>query len=503
MKKQTFLLFLLIGIKGISQVGVNTVTPLATLDVVAKTTDGSRAEGIAAPRLTGDQVKAGDLQYGTSQKGVIVYCTSAVGVASPKTANITREGYYYFDGAIWQKIINGNDSSSAPATNIYTNNGTLTGNRIVTQNSNTLAFTGTAQNAFSVAENTFSVDAATSRIGLGTITPLGRLHLYNNTLGTDNGNDYLFDDESSINRIQSMLMRRSNAGDNLSLNNLIGSYLFVPKINGGFSYFGSGISGIYRGDGTNDKTALAFLINKNNEAARIDENGFLGIGTTAPSVKLDVQGSQLLNAVITGATTKNALDINIGLDNYGYGNRLDNYGINMKTSSSSLGGNIARINFGDISTAANGNNGSRYLSFSVGRTPNELMYLTDANSGRVGIGTLTPVAKLDVQGTVSVNGASTNASSYVAGTSTNIDFSKSNLAYSNLNPGSNFTLQNVKDGGTYTLLVQGTTSGTASFSASGFTVKSMNNGPTTAGKQTLYTFIVIGTNVYASMATGF
>ena len=82
---------------------------MATLDVVAKTTDGSRAEGIAAPRLTGDQVKAGDLQYGTSQKGVIVYCTSPVSGPTVKTINITREGYYYFDGAIWQKIINGNN----------------------------------------------------------------------------------------------------------------------------------------------------------------------------------------------------------------------------------------------------------------------------------------------------------------------------------------------------------------------------------------------------------
>ena len=66
-----------------------------------------------------------------------------------------------------------------------------------------------------------------------------------------------------------------------------------------------------------------------------------------------------------------------------------------------------------------------------------------------------------------------------------------------------FTLTGIKDGGTYTLAVQGTTSGTSSFTATGFSVLPGNDGPTTAGKQTLYTFIVMGTTVYYFMATGF
>lgn len=87
-----------------SQVGVNTVTPKATLDVVSKNIDGSTPEGIIAPRLTGDQIKAADMQYGSAQKGAIVYATAAVGTISSKTINVTSEGYYYFDGNIWQKI---------------------------------------------------------------------------------------------------------------------------------------------------------------------------------------------------------------------------------------------------------------------------------------------------------------------------------------------------------------------------------------------------------------
>ncbi|MEG0926715.1 tail fiber domain-containing protein [Chryseobacterium sp.] len=87
-----------------SQVGINTQTPQATLDVTAKTTDGTKPEGLIAPRLTGDQIKSGDAQYNAAQKGTLVYATSAVGTASTKTANITAEGYYSFNGTIWERF---------------------------------------------------------------------------------------------------------------------------------------------------------------------------------------------------------------------------------------------------------------------------------------------------------------------------------------------------------------------------------------------------------------
>ncbi|WP_123902634.1 autotransporter outer membrane beta-barrel domain-containing protein [Chryseobacterium elymi] len=94
-----------------AQVGINTETPKATLDVTAKTTDATTAEGIIAPRLTGDQIKGKDAQYIAAQTGSIVYATSAssdAGVAATKTINIDRAGYYYFDGTVWQNV-NGND----------------------------------------------------------------------------------------------------------------------------------------------------------------------------------------------------------------------------------------------------------------------------------------------------------------------------------------------------------------------------------------------------------
>ena len=113
---------------------------------------------------------------------------------------------------------------------------------------------------------------------------------------------------------------------------------------------------------------------------------------------------------------------------------------------------------------------------------------------QIGGGTTVPTSKLQVSGSV------TNTSS-IADIDLNIDFSESNLAYTTASAGA-ITLTNVKDGGTYTLNVRGTTAGTSTFTASGFTFKTVNNGATTAGKETIYTFLVLGTVVYVYMVTG-
>ncbi|MFP3541619.1 hypothetical protein, partial [Pseudomonas sp. SIMBA_044] len=81
--------------------------------------------------------------------------------------NIDAVGHYYYNGTVWTKL----NSSAGSNINIYNSVGSLTANRVVTQGANTLAFTGTAANAFSVDGSTFSVDAANKRIGIGTTAP--------------------------------------------------------------------------------------------------------------------------------------------------------------------------------------------------------------------------------------------------------------------------------------------------------------------------------------------
>lgn len=85
-----------------AQIGINTTDPLVTLDVQAAATDGTTAEGIAAPRLTRAQLVLKDAKYTTDQTGALIYVTDVSGTASTKTQNVIATGYYYFDGAVWK-----------------------------------------------------------------------------------------------------------------------------------------------------------------------------------------------------------------------------------------------------------------------------------------------------------------------------------------------------------------------------------------------------------------
>lgn len=117
------------------------------------------------------------------------------------------------------------------------------------------------------------------------------------------------------------------------------------------------------------------------------------------------------------------------------------------------------------------------------------------NSGNVGVGTKTPASKLEV------NGVASNSNAFDAQSRTTIDFTKSNLAFTSASATS-YTLTGLKDGTAYTLILTSTSNtGTASFSASGFTFKYMSTSAMTSGKEHIYSFIVAGTKVYVSMNT--
>ncbi len=86
-----------------AQVGVNTSTPAATLDVVGKPGEQTVPDGFIAPRLTRAQIIAKTI-YSSNQQGAIVYVTDASGTTNAATAKVTGAGYYYFDGTVWQAI---------------------------------------------------------------------------------------------------------------------------------------------------------------------------------------------------------------------------------------------------------------------------------------------------------------------------------------------------------------------------------------------------------------
>lgn len=119
---------------------------------------------------------------------------------------------------------------------------------------------------------------------------------------------------------------------------------------------------------------------------------------------------------------------------------------------------------------------------------------------KVGVGTNNPTSKLEV------NGVFTNATAFNASSSSTIDFSKSNLAYTSLGVGA-FNLTNMKDGGVYMLALQGSGAGISTFSGSNpsnvaFTFIPLNeNLYVSSTNQAMYQFFVMGTTVYYSLAT--
>lgn len=102
MKQSLFLACSLASVFYFSQsgnVGINTTQPAATLDVTGEPASATKLDGIIAPRVTGEQLRA--KTYTADQTGAQVYVTTADTAPAGQTIEVTAPGYYYFDGAKW------------------------------------------------------------------------------------------------------------------------------------------------------------------------------------------------------------------------------------------------------------------------------------------------------------------------------------------------------------------------------------------------------------------
>jgi hypothetical protein len=98
------------------------------------------------------------------------------------------------------------------------------------------------------------------------------------------------------------------------------------------------------------------------------------------------------------------------------------------------------------------------------------------------------------------------SSVYNASASTTISWAQGTSQYTSASCGS-FSFSSMTDGGTYQLTIDGTTSGTCSFSNSDsptltFRLPS-NHGATTSGKKTIYSFVRNGTDVFVTWVPGY
>lgn len=114
-------------------------------------------------------------------------------------------------------------------------------------------------------------------------------------------------------------------------------------------------------------------------------------------------------------------------------------------------------------------------------------------NGNIGVGTSNTQARLVVAG-ASINDGHSQQDA------TTIDFSQRNLIRSNVSNANTFTLSNIQSGGTYTLAVTGGNGTPAFVVPAGFTLFTPNLRET-AGERTLYTLIVMGTEVYIYQTT--
>jgi hypothetical protein len=224
-----------------------------------------------------------------------------------------------------------------------------------------------------------------------------------------------------------------------------------------------------------------------------DDGTNVGIGTTIPASKFEVVGN--IKSRNSANTNSIALNTSLATLDISSASRMFRFGsYTGGTYASLIDGTVYVAGVSGISQLSMNTPGNQPITFATNDWIERMRI--QPGTGNLGIGTASPTSKLEV------NGSATNTTALNTVAGTTIDFSKSNLAYTTASAGA-FTLTNIKDGGTFTLAVQGVNSGISTFTCSGFTFRYVNNGITSANKHTLYTFLVMGTTVYVYMATGF
>ncbi|MFP3593250.1 hypothetical protein [Chryseobacterium sp. SIMBA_038] len=436
MKKNVIFLALLTSSFAFGQVGFNTPDPQATVDIVAKNATGksTNVDGLLVPRVDRERAQAMD---GVPVSTLIYVNSVATGSQAGKAANIDAVGYYYYNGTAWVKLESANQNL-----NIYTSDGTLSDNRTVKQEDKKLAFTGTANNAFSIDGSTFSVDAGKNTVGIGTTTPGSKLSIIGNlALGTnyaglsapsngaiiegavgigtsntstakfrvlsqndDTANEYHFDDYSGSNNKYNAIRFHKSRGTlatpaNLNNGDNIGSIEFIPHFNGTIESYhnGTGINAKYEGNGTDNLTSLRFFTSGDmplsGERMRIDPTGKVGIGTQAPTHLLHVNSS-----------TAGALKIVDGTQGTDKVLTSDADGVATWKELPASGGTSDNIYTTDGTIVENRTvtQNNRTLAF-TGTSTNAFSVdgstlSVDAANNRIGVGTTAPVSDLQVVG---------------------------------------------------------------------------------------------------------
>jgi hypothetical protein len=234
-----------------------------------------------------------DISGGTTFEAMRIMLNGNVGIAkTAPTEKLDVTGNIRFSGVLLPNNIAGtagqflmsSGSSVSPvwtsltaanSPNIYTTNGTLAGNRVVTQEANNLTFSSTSGN--------FIYNPSTSgRMGVGTSSPQAKLHINSELAATNTINA-----DASVLRLSRPSTTNVN-WDNIAQFNL-GSYAAATP--NAETRLDLGLNNLENADSTFTKVMTW------------QANGNVGVGTTAPTSKLEVNGAATNN---TSISTSNA-----------------------------------------------------------------------------------------------------------------------------------------------------------------------------------------------------
>jgi hypothetical protein len=218
--------------------------------------------------------------------------------------------------------------------------------------------------------------------------------------------------------------QNSQAGDN------IGNFFFNSRVNGSVAN-SNVIRGVYLGDGTTNKSRLNFFTS-NAAQMTIDSSGFVGIGTTTPAAKLQVNagGITVSNNAPMSSSAINVISDNgggvspdnISITTYGLSNAV--FGVSSARGTAAAPQNSqAGDNTGNVWFAPRINGAfseitrinSVYLGDGTTSKSRMGIYTSNAlavsidSSGYVGIGIAAPQQDLHVQGTARITGSSGTA----------------------------------------------------------------------------------------------
>jgi len=113
-------------ITSIGNVGVNTSNPIVSMQIAGVTNDGTKAEGVMLPKISGENLHLADISniYTTLHDGTMIYVTapSIIGNQINQTSNVNAKGYYFFDAVVnkWVKIAAGSIAGTISSLNCAT-----------------------------------------------------------------------------------------------------------------------------------------------------------------------------------------------------------------------------------------------------------------------------------------------------------------------------------------------------------------------------------------------